>query len=106
MTDPSARTKVIVAGDVRGNLAPVLARVGKLNAAGKGPFGVVFCVGAFARRGDAARVEQSAQSAQSAQSSMKTRDIEDETLANFSNYSIRGLANVNDEHTFLEDGYQ
>ena len=53
------KTKVIVAGDLRGNLAPVVARVGKLNAAGKGPFGVVFCVGAFARNGDAARVEQS-----------------------------------------------
>ena len=53
------KTKVIVAGDVRGNLEPVLARVAKLNAAGKGPFGVVFCVGELAARGDAARVEES-----------------------------------------------
>ena len=52
------KTKVIVVGDLRGDLSAVLARVGKLNAAGKGPFGVVFCVGTFARNGDAARVEQ------------------------------------------------
>lgn len=52
------KTKVIVVGDLRGDLSTVLARVGKLNAAGKGPFGVVFCVGAFARNGDSARVEQ------------------------------------------------
>lgn len=55
---PAAKTKVIVVGDVRGDLSAVRARVEKLNAAGKGPFNVVICVGEFSKQGDAAAARE------------------------------------------------
>jgi hypothetical protein len=39
--------KILIVGDIRGNLQPLTDRVNKLNDSGKGPFTTVLCVGEF-----------------------------------------------------------
>ena len=43
--------KILIVGDVRGNLQTLTDRVNKLNDSGKGPFHTVFCVGEFSDGG-------------------------------------------------------
>ena len=46
MSDPNA-VKILIAGDVRGNLASLYKRVEAVNASSAGPFAALFCVGRF-----------------------------------------------------------
>ena len=46
MSDPKAR-KILIAGDVRGNIASLYKRVVSVNASPAGPFHALFCVGPF-----------------------------------------------------------
>jgi len=46
MSDPSAK-KILIAGDVRGNVAALYKRVASVNASAAGPFHALFCVGPF-----------------------------------------------------------
>lgn len=53
MSDPNA-VKVLIAGDVRGNLGALYKRVSAVNDSKAGPFHALFCVGPFFRNEDAA----------------------------------------------------
>ena len=56
MSDPNAK-KILIAGDVRGNVQALYKRVASVNASAAGPFHALFCVGPFfaeASDGDAA----------------------------------------------------
>ena len=46
MSDPNAK-KILIAGDVRGNVQALYKRVASVNASAAGPFHALFCVGRF-----------------------------------------------------------
>ena len=46
MSDPNAK-KILIAGDVRGNVQALYKRVASVNASAAGPFHALFCVGPF-----------------------------------------------------------